>query len=1060
MKKLLRSLFILLFVAGTAMAQERTITGTVTDSGDGKPLPGVTIKFKGAQGGTQTSSDGRYSVKVPKGVNTLEFTYLGYVSESKNINASVINIALESDSKALTEVVVTGYGKIDRKTFTGAAATVTAAQIANKPVQSFGQSLAGQATGVSIVQPNGLLNNPPVIRVRGLSSLSLSSFPLVVVDGIPISTSDASANSVANNPLGDINPEDIESIDILKDAASTAIYGSRGAAGVLIITTKKGKIGKTKVNYDGWVGVSNAVRLPKVLNAQEYIDFKNQAVANLLAINPLGIPAAQRDASGKSFFPTVNADGSNVDTDWYDVVYRTAYTQNHNVNLSGANEKTSYFVSGGISNQNGFLRANSFKRNTGRANLTHQATDYLKLNMNMAYTNGLNAAPNSGSVDGAAFNSSGLGRIAVALSPNLRPYNPDGSYSLNASNGTVFNENNLIPTSWSNPAVIIAKDRNTSEVTRFIANLGAELKITKELLFKSSYSWDRSNTENIQFWNPFSGDGKSRNGYAYNNNNRRNNWNWINTLNLTKTFGELHNLNVIVGNEVQKTSVYDWGAVRENLSDPFYTQFQGQFITNTAGGNGISAIGLESYLAMLNYNYDGKYFLSGNFRRDGNSGLASGKQWGNFGGGSVGWLISKEDFFANSSLGSFVNNLRLRASYGVVGNGAVGAYKAYSTFSPGLYGEAGTAFLFNRAGNTDLTWETSKQTDIGLNIGLFDNRLMIEADYFNKNIDGMILSVPQAPSKGIPNTPQGEILANVGSMYNRGVELGITAAVFRDSKVKWTSTLNFTSIKNRVTALDPNVQKVTAITSGLETTNITMVGYSAASIYGVKTNGVNPANGRRIFVDLNGREIQYEHLGSRYTYVDDGKTAPAPTDQQQILGNTLPTWYGGFNNNLSYGNFDLGINFTFSGGNYIYNGSRAGLLDQRFWNNSVDVLNAWSSPGQNAEIPKPIYGDNVSNGSSYLISANVEKGDFLRLQTATLGYTLPSTLFTGSGLLGKSGISRIRVYGQVNNAFIITGYTGVDPEISTNGNQNLSSGVERNSIPQGRVFTFGLSVGL
>lgn len=1060
MKKLLRSLFILLFVAGTAMAQERTITGTVTDSGDGKPLPGVTIKFKGAQGGTQTGSDGRYNLKVPKGVNTLEFSYLGYVSESKPINASVINIALESDSKALSEVVVTGYGKIDRKTFTGAAATITAAQIANKPVQSFGQSLAGQATGVSIVQPNGLLNNPPVIRVRGLSSLSLSSFPLVVVDGIPISTANTTQNSAANNPLGDINPDDIESIDILKDAASTAIYGSRGAAGVLIITTKKGKIGKTKLNYDGWVGVSNAVRLPEVLNAEEYINFKNQAVANLLAINPLALNASQRDANGKSFFPTKNADGSDVDTDWYDVVYRTAFTQNHNVNLSGANEKTSYFVSGGLSNQNGFLRGNSFKRYTGRANLTHQATSYLKLNMNMAYANGLNASPNSGSLSGGAFASSGLGRIATALSPNLRPYNADGSFSLNPANGTVGNENNLIPTSWSNPAVLINKDRNTSESTRFIANLGAELKLTDELLLKSSYSWDRSNTENIQFWNPQSGDGRGFNGYAYNNNNRRNNWNWINTLNFNKTFSDVHNFNVIIGNEVQRTRLDDWGAVRQNLSDPFYKQFQGQFITNTAGGNDISVIALESYLAMLNYNYDGKYFLSGNFRRDGNSGLAAGKQWGNFGGGSVGWLISKEDFFANSSLGSFVNNLRLRASYGVVGNGAVGSYKAFTTFDPGLYGETGTTFFFNRAGNTDLTWETSKQTDIGLNIGMFDNRLTIEADYFNKNIDGMILSVPQAPSKGIPNDPQGQILANVGSMYNRGVELGITAAVFRDSKFKWTSSLNFTSIKNKVTALDPNVTKVLATTSTLETTNVTMVGYSAASIYGVKTNGVNPANGRRIFVDLNGREIQYEHLGSRYTYVDNGATAPAPTDQQQILGNTLPTWYGGFNNNMSYGNFDLGINFTYSGGNYIYNGSRAGLLDQRFWNNSVDVLNAWSTPNQNAEIPKPIYGDNISNGSSYLISANVEKGDFLRLQTATLGYTLPANLFTGAGVFGKSGINRIRVYGQVNNAFVITGYKGVDPEISSNGNINTSSGIERNSIPQGRVFTFGISLGL
>lgn len=1052
MKKLLQSLFILLFVAASAIAQERTITGIVTDGADGKALPGVTIRLKGGKIGTQTGGDGKFTLKVPSGAHTLEFSYLGYLTQSKEVTSNVLNVSLTADSKALTEVVVTGYGKIDKKSFTGSAATVNAEQLANKPVQSFGQSLAGQATGVSIVQPNGLLNNAPVIRVRGLSSLSLSSFPLVVVDGIPISTSDASANSTANNPLGDINPDDIETIDILKDAASTAIYGSRGAAGVLIITTKKGKIGKTKITYDGWVGISNAVRLPKVLDANQYIDFKNKAVANLLAVNPNGLPASQRDANGVSFFANKNADGSDVNTNWFDVVYRTAYSQNHNVSLSGANEKTSYYISGGLSDQDGFLRGNNFKRFTGRANLTHQATSYLKLNLNMAYTNTYNNSPNSGSTDGGAFASSGLGRIANALAPNLKPYNNDGTFSLNPTNGAVGNGNNLIPTSWSNPVILINQDRNSSENNRFIANLGAEVKIIDGLIGKTSFSWDRSNTENIQFWNPLSGDGRSRNGLAYNNNNRRSNWNWINTLSYSKTFDGLHNFNIVVGNDVQKTSILDWGAQRENLADPFFTQFQGQFVTNTAAGNGSSVIAIESYLAMLNYNYDNKYFISGNFRRDGNSALGAKKLWGNFGGGSLGWAINKENFFANSALAATISNLRLRASYGVVGNAAVPAYSAYTTFSPGLYGDGGSAFLFNRAGNPDLGWETSKQTDLGLNIGFFNNRITLDVDYFNKNIDGLILAVPQAPSKGIPG---GTILTNVGAMYNRGFEFAVNAAVLQ-GKFKWNTSLNFTTIKNKVTALDPNVTRILTSTSSLEQTSITTVGYSAASIWGVKTNGVNPVNGRRIFVDLQGREIQYEHQGSGYTYLD-GSAVPAalqPPTQQQILGNTLPKWYGGFNNTFRYGNFDLGLNFTFSGGNYIYNGSRAGLLDQRFWNNSVDVLKAWSAQGQKADIPKPIYSDNVSNGSAYLISANVEKGDFLRLQTAILGYTLPKDLFA------KAGISSVRVYGQVNNAFLITGYTGVDPEISSNGNSNLSSGIERNSIPQARVFTFGINLGL
>ena len=1052
MKKLLRSLFILLFVASTAAAQNRTITGTVTSKEDGLPIPGVSVKVKGTNIGVSTTANGKFTLSVPASATALEFSSIGFATQNVNIgSSSVVNASLATDAQGLSEVVVTGYGTIQRKSFTGATSTVKAEQIANKPVQSFGQGLVGQATGVSIVQPNGLLNNPPVIRVRGLSSLSLSSFPLVVVDGIPVSTGNTSQNSAPNNPLGDINPEDIESIDILKDAASTAIYGSRGAAGVLIITTKKGKQGQTKFSYDAWAGVSNAVRLPEVMDANQYIAYKNQAVKNLKTVNPTA--TVTTDANGNSFFPNLAADGSEVNTNWNDIIYRQAVTQNHNISLSSATEKTSYFISGGLSDQQGFLRGNAFKRYTGRANVIHQATSFLKLNLNLAYTNSFNQTPNSGSTAGGAFNSSGLGRLAFALSPNLRPYNNDGSYSLSTT-GTVGNGPNLVPTSWANPQVLIDRDRNTSETTRIIANLGADIKITEELSIKSSFSWDRGNTENYRFWNPLSGDGYSTTGSAYNNNNRRNNRNFINTINYNKTFGGVHTLSLIAGNEAQSTSIDDWGANRSTLSDPFYTQFQGQFTNNTAAGNGLTAIALESYLAIANYNYDNKYFISGNFRRDGNSGLSAKERWGNFGGGSVAWEVTKENFFANSSLSKVVSSLRVRGSYGVVGNAAVGAYNYFSTYDPTLYGEAGTGFVFNRAGNADLGWETSKQTDVGINIGFLNNRFSLEADYFNKNIDGLILSVPQAPSKGIPG---GAIRSNVGSMYNRGFEFALNAGILREGEFKWNATLNFTTIKNMVTSLDPQIEQILTSTGDLEQTSITKPGYSAAQIYGVKTDGINPANGRRIFLDRNGRQIQYLHqsAGNGYTYVDNGLPAPSPATQQQILGNTLPTWYGGFNNTMTYRNFDLSLNFTFSGGNYIYNGSRAGLLDQRFWNNSVDVVTkAWSPSNTSGTLPFPVFTDNVSNGSSYLISENVEKGDFLRLQTATLGYRLPKTIF------GKSGITSLRVYGQVNNAFLITGYTGVDPEISSNGDTNLASGIERNSIPQGRVFTFGVSLGL
>ncbi|MBA4853858.1 TonB-dependent receptor [Emticicia sp. BO119] len=1037
----------IIFTAWQAAAQERTVSGKVTASEDGSPLPGVSVTVKGTKQGTQSDASGIYKVNV-SGNATLIFSFIGTVTQEVAVGTrTIVDVQLVSDNKQLSEVVVVGYGTQKRTEFTGAASTVKATQIAERPVQSFSQGLTGQAAGVNITQPNGLLNNPPVIRVRGLSSLSLSSFPLVVIDGIPITTGDVSGNASTNNPLGDINPADIESIDVLKDAASAAIYGSRAAAGVLLITTKRGKSGSAKVSIDSWAGVSNAVRLPDVLNAQQYMDHKNMAIGNALSINPNAIATSQRNDKNQSFLPNYDSNGNLIDTDWYKEVYRTGFSQNHNLTIQGGTEKTSYYFSTGFSDQDGFLKANSFQRRSGRLNLDHQATKWLKLSANINFTNSMNKSPNSGSYTGGAFATSGLGRIAVAQVPNLPPYNEDGSY--NIENNTVGRKNNLLPAQFPNAAVLRDLDKSTSETNRIISNLGAEVKLYEGLTFKTTYSWDLRNTENIRFWNPYNGDGWSAQGDAYNQTSRADNWNWINTLQYLKTIGEKHNLSFVLGSDVQKRRTTSWGAQRQTLADFFFTDFQGNFGTNLAAGNGISQVAYEAYLGSISYNFAGKYFLSGNYRRDGNSALSAENRWGDFGGVSAGWTISEEEFFKNMALGNKISSLRLKASWGKVGNGNLNnAYGSFSTFSSGLYGSSPT-LSFNQAGNKDLKWETSEQTNIGMDISFLNDRITLEANWYNKNINNLVLDVPQAPSKGIPGN---SILANVGSMYNRGWEFALTAVPVNKGGFVWSTNLNFSTNKNMVTALVDDNTPILTNTSGLEATSITKVGYSAAQVYGVITHGVNPANGRRIFVTRDGKEVQYLHLGgpNAWTFLDGTQTV-SPSSQQQILGGTLPTWYGGFNNTFKYKGFDLALNFTFSGGNYIYNGSKAGLRDQRVWNNSVDVLRSWKQAGDVTDVPRAVYGDNVSNGSSFLISENLEKGDFLRLQTATLGYRIPSTF-------GKTGISSLRVYVQVNNAFLITKYTGVDPEISTNGDSNLASGIERNTIPQGRQFTAGLNL--
>ncbi len=1052
MRKLLLISFAMVFtLLQQVYAQSRIVSGTVTDQSTSQGLPGVAVIVKGTNVGTTTGSNGEYSISVPADGNTLVFRFIGYLTVERPIsNAAKINVAMGVDNKQLQEVVVVGYNTQSKTEFTGAAASISAESIKDRPVQSFAQALTGKAAGVNIVQPNGVLNNPPVIRIRGINSISLSSFPLIVVDGIPIASGDVSSNSAANNPLADINPSDIESIDILKDAASTSIYGSRAAAGVLVITTKKGAKGKAKVSYDGWVGSATAMRLPNMLDAQQYTDYKNEAVRNALSVNPALVPTAQRDADGVSFFTSTNPDGSLVNTNWFDEVYQRSVSQNHNLSVTGGNETTNYYFSVGATDQNGFIKTNTFERKNSRLNLNHKVTDWFSLRGNLTYSNSLNTAPQTGSLPGSNFASSGLARLALVLPPNVAPRNADGSYNITTSN-TVGGGSNKAAITFQNPLPLLDLNKNTSESNRLISNLGADFKLYKGLTASTTYSYDKSTIENKQFLSHLHGDGYSAAGVAYNQNINRENWNWVNTLKYQTSIAEKHNISVLVGSDVQKTITDGWGARRETLTDNGFSNFQSGYNTNLAAGNFIGQRAYESYLSSLSYNFAGKYFVSGNFRRDGNSALAANQQWGNFGGTSVGWLLSEEGFYKNSSLADKLSSIKFKGSWGRVGNGNLNSdIGSYSLFSTGNYGDVST-LAYSQAGNQLLSWETSEQTNVGVDLGFFNNRVTFEANYYYNDVNNLILSAPQAPSKGIPGN---SILTNVGSMYNKGLELALAGTVIERSNFSWKTNLNLTMNKNEVTALANGNAPIPGITQ-LETANLTKVGEPVGSLNVVRTAGVNPQNGRRIFVNKNGEQVQYLHGGgaNAWTYLDGTKAPAVSGADAQDLYNTLPTWFGGFTNNFTYGNFDLSVLFSYSGGNYIYNGTQAGLRDQRFWNNHTDVLERWQKEGDDTNIPRPIYGDNVSNGSAFPIDVNVEKGDFLRLQNSALGYRLPASLF------GKSGISSLRVYGQVDNAFLFTKYSGVDPEISSNGNSNIAPGVERNSVPQGRTFTLGVNLG-
>lgn len=1052
-KFLLLSFALIVTILQQTQAQSKIITGTVKDKVTGQGLPGVSVLVKGTSVGSATDIDGSYSINLPANGNTLEFRYIGYQTIERAIgNESTVNVIMSVDDKTLSEVLVVGYGTQTKAEFTGSAASVAGDKLKDMPVQSFDQALSGRAAGVNINQPNGVLNNAPVIRIRGVNSISLSSYPLVVVDGIPINTGDISPNSnVTNNPLGDINPADIESIDILKDAASTSIYGSRAAAGVLLITTKKGKSGKPRVNYEGWVGVTNAIRLPELLNAEQYMEIKNEAVLNSKL---LGGNINNDNVASALFFPSYNEDGSLVDTKWYDEVYRTALSHNHNLSISGGSESTTYYFSTNFSDQEGFIKNNDFQRKGIRFNIDHKLTDWLRLTGNATYTNSLNASPNTGSLSGNAFLLTGIGRLALLSSPNVAPKNPDGTYNISSSNSLGMGNNNVV-SNFYNPVALLELDKYTSENDHIIANVGANIQIFKGLDFKTNYALDRNKVENITFQNSLHGPGFSAGGSASNVSVRLENWNWVNTLNYQNTFADNHNVSLLLGYDVQKFRTSGWGATRSNLSDPYFDEYQGSYGRIIPTGTSIYEKAYASIFSRLTYDFAKKYFFTINFRRDGNSALGADKKYGNFGGVSGGWALSEEDFYRSSALSDVVSSVKLRASWGRVGNGNLSnVYGSLNLYEAALYGDAPT-WNYYQAGNPDLGWETSDQTNIGVDFGLLKDRIQVEATYFNNNVNGLILSAPQAPSKGVPNNA---ILMNVGSMYNRGFEFAVNAPIIDKGKFSWNAGFNYTAIKNRVTELAAgNADIIGTTSSSSETTNITRVGYSVGSLYGAKTDGVNPANGRRIFINKEGERVQFSHVvapgESRWTYLDGTPAEAITANDFYLLGNALPTWYGGFDNTFRYGDLDLGFNFTYSGGNYVYNGTKGTQRDQRFWNNSTEVLERWTTEGQVTDIPRLVYGDVISNGSSWPISENVEKADFLKLKTISLGYKLPANL------LGKSGISSVRVYGQVFNAFIITNYTGADPEISSNGNSNTAPGVDKNSVPQGRTFTFGVNVG-
>lgn len=1041
MRKLLLLCLAQTFLVFAALAQ-KTVTGKVTDN-TGTPVANVSVQVKGSRTGTMTDANGSYSLTVSTDAKILVFSAVDFVSTEESIGGrALINVSLAPQEKVLQDVIVVGYGTQRKKEVTGSIASVKGADLANKPVQSFEQALGGRAAGVQVTIPSGVLNAPPVLRVRGTNSISLSSYPLIVLDGVPMFTGDFSGTSAAGNILASLNPNDIESVDIAKDAAASAIYGSRAANGVLFITTKKGKSGKARVTVDSWVGFTSVFGLPELLDAFQYTDHKNEALTNAGVFN----------ASTNAFALTNGPDGNPINTRWYDYVYRNGVQHSNTVSISGANDATNYYFSAGYTDQEGIIKRNDYKRISLTMNLDHKISKAISLGGKIQYSNEQNlAAVSSGSL-GDAFSTAGLGRVVLVTAPNISPYNNDGSYNFNGSLiGVMGNKQGQV--GFNNPVIQLDQNRNNAEINHIISSAYIQVKPLKFLTLRSVFGIDYVLVDNEQYFSPISGEGFSSNGSASSWFNKNKRWVWTNTAQFDQTFAEKHNVSFLAGIEQQKSDNLGYGLNRINVSDPAFTNIQGGWATPNTAGLGIGENYLYSEFGRVQYNYNKRYFLTANLRRDGASQLGVNSKYGTFWGVSAGWEIAQENFWSAAGLDKVFSSFKLRASHGRVGNiSGLGNFASLSTFGSGLYGGNATV-VFNQAGNSNLGWETSTKTDIGINFGFLNDRITSEITYYKNDIDGLLLLVPQPPSAGLPSA----LPDNVGTMYNKGVEFSITATPISKKDFSWNTSFNITYNKNEVTSLAKGLDQILSATGGLESPSITKPGYPIGMLFVTRTNGVDPATGRRIFVNKAGQDVYFQHVAPtgqfRFAFANGTQSASVSAADAVVYKNTNPKYVGGFDNTVRFKNFELNFLFTYQLGFYIYYGTQAGLRDQRFWNNETAILRKWTKPGDITDVPKAVFGDNISNGSSFPLDINVFKGDFVKLRSLNVGYNIPKSI------VEKAKMSSARFYVSGNNLLIFTKYPGPDPEVSSNGNGTTNQGVDRNTVANARTITIGLNLG-
>ncbi len=1022
MNKLLRVSLACLFLFVSFWGNAQTmVTGKVTSSEDGSPLPGVSITIKGTTKGTSTDEKGTYKIAVPAN-STLQASFIGFTDAEQVVgNRSVVDFTLTSDVKSLNEVVVTGYGSQIKRDLTGNIVKIKSSDIQDMPVTTFEQSIQGKAAGVQINQGTGKLAQGIQVRVRGQSSVSASNEPLYVLDGIPLTQGDLSSNGGDTNPLVDINPQDIESIEILKDASAGAIYGARAANGVVLITTKRGKSGATKITFGMQYGKSKPTNILKFLNTKQYMDFYRIAAANSDAIDGYNVKDPDSyTAYMESFFETQSlgtlGTANQADTDWGSLAFQNAPSKQYDLNLSGGSDKTTFFISGQLLDQTGILLGNAFNRYTGRMNLNHKVSERLNIGMNMSVARSLNERVSG---DRQFDNPLQL----VALPPMTPATDPTTGLPTGTPPGDIS-----IPV-YYNGMINIGNAYYNTTVHRNISSVYGEYTLLKGLRFRTEFALDLLNQQEEQYYNSKT----QRNfgaplGYGFNRFVRVENYNTNNYFVYDNVFGK-HGINATAGLSYQNSQTKTSSAEGKDFPSDAYRMIASA-ARKTDASSSQSDYRFASYFTRLNYKFNDKYLLGLSARIDGSSRFGADNRYGFFPAVSAGWVLSEESFLKNIELISF---LKLRASWGKTGNAEIGNFPQLGLFT----GDAGYGTLPgqrpSQLANPSLGWESTQQIDIGLDFGILKNRINGEIDYYEKNTTGLLLNVNVPGTTGFATQ-----VKNVGALTNKGFEFVLNTDNLV-GKFKWKTSLNASTNKNKITDLQGQV-----IEGGLANMSRAVEGQPLGTFFTVEYAGVDPANGDALF---------YKNTKNPDGSLDRTTTKTYSQAQRVVIGSPLPKWVAGVTNTFSYKGFELSVflNGVFGNKLNFYGVGRFSSANGRFEDNqTVNQLAAWTPQNTNTNVPQArLFFNNGAQASSRFI----EDGSFVRLRNVTFAYNLPKSL------ISKVKLSNVRLYVTGQNLLTFTKYSGWDPEVNADDVvSNIALGYDFYTTPQAKTFMGGLNI--